>query len=257
MKFVRSSIAFAVLVAATGGVGAAQAQGGVPRAASTSSRASAAIAAPSPTRSATDSIGNAPVSEATSRHPPADASQRHFTDAVAAMARNDYTAAASDIREATAYLRHEAQRATGHAKHELATSATELDRLADRVGQGAVRDERSVAGAFARAEHALALAHRSAAADAWARNEYQRTGHELKAAAVGLEDAAGWIGGTAEAGISASVSAARRVGDALVAEGAWTRDEVARALESLGRGIDTLGRKLAEGGNAQARHAPA
>jgi hypothetical protein len=244
-----------VLVAATGGVGAAQAQGGAPRVASTSSKASAAIAVPSPTRSAEDSIGNYPVSGAASRHAPADASQRHLTDAVAAMARNDYTAAAADIREATAYLRHEAHRATGDAKRELATSAAELDRLADRVGQGAVRDERSVAGAFARAEHALALAHRSAAAEAWARNEYRRTGHELNAAAGGLEDAAGWIGGTAKAGVSASVTAARSVGDALVAEGAWTRAEVARALESLGRGIDTLGHKLAAGGRAQALNA--
>jgi hypothetical protein len=101
-----------------------------------------------------------------------------------------------------------------------------------------------MARVFAKADHALALQHRSKAAESWARNEYERAGYELKAAAHALESAAGWIGGAATAGVSATVEDVRSLGNELATGGNWTRAEVARDFASLGNGIDATGNHL-------------
>ena len=97
---------------------------------------------------------------------------------------------------------------------------------------------------FARADHALALEHRSKAAESWAHKEYDAAGYELKAAARGLEGAAGWVGGEAKTAASAAVTDTRVLGDKLASGAAWTRDEVASDFESLGNGINALGREI-------------
>ncbi len=190
------------------------------------------------------------ISDATTWYPVSEEPQRHFTDAAAAYARKDYKAAATDIRKASSYLRLEAGRATGGAKQELDGSVAQLDTLAASVEKGAVKDEQSMAKAFAKAEHALALEHRSKAAESWARKKYDQAGYELKAAAQGLESAAGWAGGEAQAGASATVADTRVLGDKLASGATWTRDEVAKGFESLGKGIDALGQKI--GGSKKA-----
>jgi hypothetical protein len=183
------------------------------------------------------------VTDVTTWYPVSEEPQRHFTDAAAAYAKKDYRAAATDIRKATSYLRLEAGRATGAARQELERSVAQLDMLAASVEKGAVKDEQSMAKAFARADHALALGHRSKAVESWARKEYDKAGYELKAAAQGLESAASWIGGEAKAGASATVADTRALGDKLAAGGAWTRDEINKGFESLGNGINALGQK--------------
>jgi hypothetical protein len=184
------------------------------------------------------------VTDVTTWYPVSEEPQRHFTDAVAAYARKDYKVAATDIRKATSYLRLEADRATGAAKQELVKSVAELDTLAASVERGAVRNEQSMTKVFARADHALALEHRSNAAESWARKEYDKAGYDLKAAAQGLESTAGWIGKEAKVGVSATVADIRALGDRLVAGGAWTRDEITEGFESLGKDINALGRKI-------------
>lgn len=170
--------------------------------------------------------------------------QRHFTDAVTAYAGKEYETAATDIRKAASYLRLEASRATGDAKQELDGSIAQLEALAASVQKGTGRDEQSMARVFAKADHALALQHRSKAAESWARNEYERAGYELKAAAHALESAAGWIGGAAKAGVSATVEDVRSLGNELATGGNWTRAEVARDFASLGNGIDATGKHV-------------
>jgi hypothetical protein len=184
------------------------------------------------------------VTDVTTWYPVSDEPQRHFTQAISAYARKDFKVAATDIRKATGYLRLEAGRATGEAKQELDGSVAQLDTLATSVEKGAVKDEKSLTAVFAKADHALALEHRSKAAEAWARNEYAEAGYELKAAARGLESAAGWAGGEAKAGASATVADARALGDKLVVGATWTRDEVAKEFESLGASINALGREI-------------
>jgi len=184
------------------------------------------------------------VTDVTTWYPVSEEPQRHFKDAVAAYAKKDYNATATDIRKATSYLRLEADRATGAAKQELKGSVAKLDMLAASVERGAVKDEQSMTKVFARADHALALEHRSKAAESWARKEYDKAGYELKAAAHGLESTASWIGGEAKAGASATVADTRALGDKLAAGGTWTRDEITEGFELLGNGINALGQKI-------------
>jgi hypothetical protein len=184
------------------------------------------------------------VTDVTTWYPVCEEPQRHFTDAVAAYARKDYKAAAADIRKATGYLRLEAYASSGDGRQELDGAIAQLDALADSVAKGALKDEQSMAQAFAKADHALALERRSMAAESWARKEYDGAGYELRAAAHGLESAAGWIGEAAKLGVSATVTDIRALGDKLVAGGAWTRDEVAKGFESLGNGINATGKHV-------------
>lgn len=142
--------------------------------------------------------------------------QRHFGSAIEAYAKKDYNAAASEIRKATGYIRLEAGRASGEAKQALDSSVAELDKLAVSVEKGAVKAEKSMDKSFAKANHALALEHRAKATEAWAHKQYDKAGYELKAAADGLESAAGWAGGEAKAGVSAAIADTRSLGDKLV-----------------------------------------
>ncbi len=180
--------------------------------------------------------------------------QRHFTEAAEAYARKNYRAAAADIREAIYDLRREEGHASGDAKQELDTSIARLDKLAASVEKGALKDVQSMDRDFAEANHALALEHRSKAAESWARKEYDNAGHEFKAAARGLENAAGWVGGEAKAGASATVADTRALGDKLASGAIWTRDEVAKGFESLGNGLDAVGRKIGSTKRASTFH---
>ena len=80
--------------------------------------------------------------------------------------------------------------------------------------------------------------------ESWARKDYNKAGYELKAAAHGLESAAGWVGGEAKAGASAMVADTRKLGDKLTSGLTWTRDEVAKGLETLGNSLIELGHKI-------------
>lgn len=185
------------------------------------------------------------ISDVTSWYAVSDEPQRHFTVALAAYAKKDYEATAADIRKATSYLRLEADRASGDAKLELDSSALELDQLADAAGKGVATDAHAMTGAFAKADHALALEERGKAFEFWTRKQYDKAGYELKAAAHGLEGAAGWMGDAAKAGSSKTVAGTRLLGDKLAFGAAWTHEEVAKGFTSLGEGINALGQKIA------------
>jgi hypothetical protein len=229
MKRALEPIALAMLVATTGFAAVASAQPPKTPVAPVARPAPVATKAPSSIKSPEDRIIEL---------------QHHFTDAIAAYARKDYKAAAIDIRKAASYLRLEAGRAGGEAQQELDSSVAQLDTLAASVEKGALKDEQSMTKAFAEADHALALEHRSRAAEAWARKEYHKAGYELKAAAHGLESAAGWVGGEAKAAQSATVADTQALGDKLASGATWTRDEVAKGFELLGNGIDAVGQKI-------------
>lgn len=192
------------------------------------------------------------VTDVTIWYPMSEEPQRHFVSAIEAYAKKDYQAAATEIRKATSYVRLEAGRAGSDAKQALQSSVAELDKLAASVEKGAVKDEKAMDKAFSHANHALALAHRAKAAESWAHKEYDKAGYELKAAAHGLESAAGWAGTEAKAAAAAAAADAKALGDKLVSGGTWTRDEVAKSFESLGNAINVLGQKMGSSKKAAA-----
>lgn len=194
------------------------------------------------------------VTDVTTWYPVSEEPQRHFGSALEAYVKKDYQAAATEIRKATSYLRLEAGRATNEAKQALESSVAELDTLAASVEKGAVKEEKALATAFTHANHALALAHHVNAAESWARKEYDKAGYELKAAAHGLESAAGWAGAEAKAGAAAAVADTKALGDKLVTGATWAREEVAKGFESLGNAINALGQRIGSSKKAEPVH---
>ena len=119
---------------------------------------------------------------------------------------------------------------------------TALKEMADILAT--VKDEKSMDMDFARANHALALAHRAEAAESWTRKDYNKAGSDLKAAARDLESAASWAGAKAKAGASGAVADTEALGDKLATGATWTSDEVGQGFDVLGHALDKLGHKI-------------
>ncbi|MDE2394515.1 MAG: hypothetical protein KGM91_03670 [Burkholderiales bacterium] len=188
------------------------------------------------------------VSEVTTRIPLYEAPQRHFEAAMADYARHDYHAAATEVRKASAYVRLEAARASGDVRGGLDASDKELDALANSLDKGSVegvgKGEQDVRATFARAEYALALAHRAKAVESWSRKSFDEGGHELEGSAGALDHAADWAGQKADAAAGTAASDARDLGHKVVAGSVWSRDEASKTFEGLGHALDRLGQDL-------------
>ncbi|MEP7208175.1 MAG: hypothetical protein ABI920_14655 [Casimicrobiaceae bacterium] len=184
------------------------------------------------------------ITDVATWYPVTEEPQRYFTAAAAAFARRDYQVSAAAVRRAASFVRLEAARATGSARRELDAAIGELDGLAHGLDKGTVREVHAMTGVFMKAEHAIALEHRSKAAESWSRKEYDKAGFELKAAAHGLESAASWAGDKARAGVTTTVAASRDLGQKLASGATWTRAEVANGFDTLGNDINALGQKI-------------
>lgn len=184
------------------------------------------------------------VTDVTTWYPVSEEPQRHFGAAAAAYAKKDYKAAAMQVRKAAAYVRLEAARATGEAAKGLDAARDDLDHLAGSLDKGALKTDQRMHAAFARADHALAFAHRAHAVEDWTRKSYDRAGYELKAAGQGLDNAASWVGKEATGAALATAAGARAIGDKLVSGGVWTQDEVAKSFQSLGGALNRLGQAI-------------
>jgi hypothetical protein len=178
-----------------------------------------------------------------------------FSAATQAIARHDDRQAAADLRDAAALLDREADRAGGDAKRALVAARADLERSARALDHGTEQTAHELDRSFARADHAMALAQREQAAQSWSEKAYARSGRELKEAAASLDDAGDWVGGRAQAAAHAAAAGADAFGDKLARGGHWARDEVASGFDSLGRGLDELGRDV--GVHAKARKLPA
>nr|WP_286197374.1 hypothetical protein [Variovorax boronicumulans] len=167
--------------------------------------------------------------------PLAQEPHRHFEAALADFTQQKYQAAAGEVRRAAAYLRLEAARAHGDARKALDGAQAQLGRTAAALDRGSVRTEADLTAAFARADHALALSHRARAAESWGRKAYDEAGHELRAAAQGVENAAAWTGEQARTAAAASTAEARSVADRLASGAQWTRAEFDKGMAALHR----------------------
>jgi hypothetical protein len=187
------------------------------------------------------------VSDVGRWYPLVDAPQQHFERAAALVVRRDARAAAAELRRASAYLRLESARAAGDAAAGLAEADAALDRTALALQRGKAVSESSLHAVFARADHALAVAHRARAAEAWSRKAYDRAGYELKAAAQGLEAAAAWTDDQSRAAAARTVEETRALGDKLVRGGVWAKDEVAHGFDALERALNRVGHEIGAG----------
>jgi hypothetical protein len=184
------------------------------------------------------------VTDVTTWYPVVDEPQRHFGAAVEDFAKKDFKAAAAEVREASAYVRLESVRAIGDAKKGLESARTGLDETALALDRGAVKSEQDLTRVFARAEQALAVAHRAKAAESWARKAYETTGYEMKAAAQDLEAASSWTEAELKTGATQAAVDARVIGDKLASGGVWAKDEVSKGFESLATSLNKLGHSI-------------
>ncbi len=183
--------------------------------------------------------------------------QRHFTAALAEFAKKDYQTAALNVRQASALLRLEGTRAHGAARNALQGAEAQLDRTATALGRGKVKTERELTTAFARADHALALAYHDKAAESLEHKAYHDAGYELKAAAQGLENAATWSGDEARSAAGSAAHDARDVGDKLLSGARWTQHELAHGFDAIQNGLARLGHAGGSGAAAAAVASPA
>jgi len=182
--------------------------------------------------------------DTTTWYPVSEEPQRYFRAAATAYAAKNYATAATEIREATGYVRLEAARTDGQAHHHLVRSVRELDALATSVAKGTVTDTKTMEHTFARADSALALSHRAKATVSWAAKQYDATGYELKAAAHGLESAAAWTNATAKDSAADAVAHTRTLGDKLAAGTEATGAEVKKGFAIFDNGFAKVAHAL-------------
>jgi len=184
------------------------------------------------------------VVDESSWYPYIEEPDRHFQSAHQALLKKDYEKAAEEIRKGEAFLKLEATRASGDVKHSLDSSAQELEKLA--VDMTDNRREKSIVEAdqsFGRADRALARSHQVKAKESWEKKETAQASYEMKAAALNLEQSAGWAGGEAETGVSAVVRDTRMLAGKLTEESGHAVGEVDKGIDDLGKAISNLGHK--------------
>jgi hypothetical protein len=165
-------------------------------------------------------------------------------------ARADYTnsnrpMAATDLREASVYLRIEGRRTSeSEIKHALFSSADELQTLAKDIVRGEYVPSNRFNRVFARVHYNLARANEKAASNAWARKDTERARRSLHAAMTNLKQGFVWSGHEMEA---STVDFSRKV-ESLCAKmaktGGWEGKEVEEAVKFVDAEVNQLGREL-------------
>jgi hypothetical protein len=169
----------------------------------------------------------------------------HFAAAREALARRQPTQAAGKIRDAAAFVRGQVSLASGTSKADLQEAARDLDRIAVRVRNGALKTPRELDAALRRSDRGLARHHLERAMGAWERRESQAAGRELRTAAQYTERLAQDAGRGVKRATTDVVRGTREVSAKLVRGAGWTTDEVGKAFDSLGREIDRLSADVA------------
>lgn len=203
-------------------------------------KTSITLAQTSANPAAPQAVKNTTAVEKTIPTPPPDELEEHFRKARESFLKKDASAAAAEIRKGALLLKLKAGHATEKAKEALTASSHELERLAQGIEKGTVTSTRDLRRAFARADRALAEQHYQKAAESWSKKEIKKAGHELKAAANHVEMAVAWADHKLDSTTAAVIKDARAVSAKLTEKAGWTKDEVVKGLDSMGKQIEKL-----------------
>jgi len=124
----------------------------------------------------------------------ADEASHHFHEARADFFRHDNVGAATELLKGAAFVKLEANLASGEDKESLMAAVRDLDVLAYDTQMGGVVYVVDFDREFAQAEAALANHHLQEAKEAWGKQEAKNTGLHLRAAMISLENGWGWSG---------------------------------------------------------------
>jgi hypothetical protein len=172
--------------------------------------------------------------------------QETFDRARAALERKDFTSAKTELANAAAFMRTQAQEAQSDAKAGLERAAAAFDTLATSVSTGTVQ-AKTLDRAFASANRAEAEHHLLRAKDALAKNDNARTGEELTMSVDHLERAVRDAGRQADAALKSAMADARTLAGEMMKGAAATPDEAKKVTDQLGDQIRRLGGEIVEG----------
>jgi serine protease Do len=173
-----------------------------------------------------------------------------FHKAHESFLKKDLRGAASEIRQAAAFVGSEEAKATGEAKKELRASAQELLMLAERVENKAVKSEKELNDSFARAEAALARYYHAMASESWAKKETARTGQYLKQAADHVEKALTSAGQKMEEASKKVIQKAKETAGKMERAVGLSAAEVGQSLDAIGKEIAERAHKMSFSGLA-------
>lgn len=172
--------------------------------------------------------------------------QETFDRARAALQRKDFTAATTELANAAAFMRGQAQDAQADARPALERAAATFDTLAIQVTTGNVQ-AKTLDRAFASANRAEAQHHLLRAKDAVEKNDNARAGEELTMSVDHLERALKDAGRQADAAVMSAMADARTFADKMMKGMAAAPDEAKKVTDQLGDRIRRLGPDVAEG----------
>ena len=159
--------------------------------------------------------------------------EQNFQKAKQNFLQKDMKAAADEIRKAAAYLKSEADAATGKGKEALTASYQELEKLAGDVEKGTVASVKKLDAAFARSYKALATNSHVKSTESWARKEISNTGKHLETAADYLERGYAWTGEKMKAGTKKVVEESRVLSQKLKDDTGWVTSKVSKGLKDM------------------------
>lgn len=171
--------------------------------------------------------------------------QETFDRARAALQTKDFATAKTELTDAAAFMRTQAQEAEGDARSALERAAAGFDTLVAQVSSGNVRPA-MLDRAFARANRAEAEHHLLRAKDAVAKQDNARAGEELTMSVDHLERAMKDAGGQADADVKSALADARSLAGEMMKGVAATPEKAKKVTDQLEAQIRRLSSDVAE-----------
>jgi hypothetical protein len=147
--------------------------------------------------------------------------------------KKDYAKAASEIRQAEAYVDTQAEQAGGAAKRDLVNVGNELDGLAEKLQKGTVKSEKDISTSASQTYHALARYNVGKASESFSQKAESLAGEYLKTAADAIEKAWVWSGREIHSGTRTTIQEAREAADEVKMGSNEASANVSQAIHSL------------------------
>src|SRR5262245_27346585 len=170
----------------------------------------------------------------------ADEASRHFHEARADLFRHENVGAATELLKGAAFIKLEANLASGEDKEALMGAIHDLDVLAYDLQMGGMVYVTDFDREFAQAEAALANHHVQKAKEAWGKHEANNSGLHLKAARTSLENGGGWSGQKPSSETTTAIRETDRVVNKLVSGVSGVDTEAKAALDKAAAEVGKL-----------------
>jgi hypothetical protein len=169
--------------------------------------------------------------------------ENDFQTAKQDFVKKDYAKAASEIRQAQAYVDTQAEQAGGAAKNDLVKAGNDLDGLAKKLEKGTVKSEKDILTSASQTYRALARYNVGKASESFSKKAESLAGEYLKAAADAIEKAWVWSGREIHSGTRTTIQEARETADEVKLGSNEASARVSQAIHNLRSEISKFGNK--------------